>query len=171
LELRKLTYRKQFSIKYPQKVELYLSPSFCNYHYLGVAIGGGGKWRGDFLLGDSVCSNAPNFFKKSFEEVFISDEKNTLSKDVKIIISPEIISAETIGDTMETNITIKWSFVSPGGKVYYLNTISGIGRSDAIGLWSLPKSRDLSVKSFKLTNYPTDNIYAIFRDNHDTSLL
>jgi hypothetical protein len=156
--IKEINLSQTISNKIPLKVGLYLSSSLCNYHYRGAFEG---QWTGDFLLGDSVCTSAPIFFKKFFTEVIITDGKTDLSNNLKLIISPEIIEAETRGPTQETRITIKWTFVSPEGKVYYLNTVTGNARSD-IGIF-LPKRGRVA-----FTNALTDHFQKLQVDIHNS---
>lgn len=158
IRVKEINILQNFYNKIPLKVGLYLSPSFCAYQYRGKSFEF--KWVGHYLLGESICQTAPDFFKNSFKEVFIMNEKS-IPSNVKLIISPEIIEAETIGPTMATHIIIKWTFANPKGKIYYLNTVKGIGKHDE-GFWLPPAAREAFNSTLK------DHYHRLYSHMHST---
>jgi hypothetical protein len=110
----------------PIKVGLNLSPKFCNYLYTY-------KYGGQALVGPSLCKSATSFFKETFKEVILLNGNIDILRDIKAIIFPEIVEIIFTGNmTATSRIIFKWTVVSPSGKVYYLNTLDGIGMDDSL---------------------------------------
>jgi hypothetical protein len=142
--------------KIPLKIGLYISPGFRNYIYSPHY-----PQSGKYLVGDGLSKTADILFKEIFKEVILIDGMSNIATDIKAIISPEIIETFFIGFSPEFHIVCKWTIISPGGKVYYMNTITGIGMGDR----SFNGMKRISVA---LTNAVKDHYEKLLAHIHST---
>ncbi|VAW75310.1 hypothetical protein MNBD_GAMMA13-1590 [hydrothermal vent metagenome] len=110
--------------KLPLKVALVMDSRFRNYEHVtnGAAT---------LLMGEGLSKGSEKALKKAFKEVVVVSGIDDAAKhNVDAIIIPELVSTE---DTQlypprnEIRIICKWTISSADGKIYYTNTVSGIG--------------------------------------------
>lgn len=106
----------------PLRVGLYMNPRFRNYlNYESHIIS----------LGEGLTSGAEMALRKVFKEVVVVNETDSdmSSQDIRAIISPEIVDSQIGGlfPPSRSRIVCKWTITGADGKIYYLNTITGVG--------------------------------------------